>query len=210
MVVAARAAERHPEKHLRRGGHDVIELVEAVLRKVSGFIVPRAEPVVAKCDQRLGRDLVHLVTRELFDDELVVALVVVEGANHVIAVAPDVRFGVVTLVSVRVGVANQVEPVPRPSLAVAGPPQQVIDKPVEVFRRGVFQQSRLLVECRRKADQIEIEPAQQGSRLRGARLPPAALFEFCQNKRVDRVADPLGITNRRNPPTPKRLKGPMI
>ena len=55
---------------------------------------------------------------ELLKNEAVERLVVVESADDVIAVAPDVRLGSVALVAIGLGIANEVEPVPRPPLAV--------------------------------------------------------------------------------------------
>ena len=57
------------------------------------------------------------VARELFEDELLEGHVGVAGADEVIAITPRVLRGRVPLVAVRVGVVDDIQPVPRPTLA---------------------------------------------------------------------------------------------
>ena len=63
---------------------------------------------------RLGEQ----VAGDVLGEEPVVGQVGVEGADDVVAVAPGVGDLVVELVAVRLGVADQIEPVPAPALAV--------------------------------------------------------------------------------------------
>ena len=60
------------------------------------------------------------VAGELLAEELVVGLVAVEGVDHPVAVPPGVRQRVVAVLAGGVGVADEVEPVPAPALAVGG------------------------------------------------------------------------------------------
>ena len=76
-------------------------------------------------DQRLVRAVLRIAARlrqqvagDVFDHELVEGQVGVEGADDVVAVAPGVGDVEVELVAVRLGVADQVEPVAAPALAV--------------------------------------------------------------------------------------------
>ena len=68
-----------------------------------------------------------LVTSQLLDQEPVVRLVVVQCVDHVIAIPPGVRLVAVALVAVGLGIAHQIEPVPRPALAVLRTGQQAVD-----------------------------------------------------------------------------------
>src|SRR2546428_12844050 len=58
----------------------------------------------------------QLVARKLLQNEAVVRLVAVERADHVVAIAPHLGADLIVLVAVGIGVARQVQPVPRPAL----------------------------------------------------------------------------------------------
>ena len=118
----------------------------------------------------------RLVAGELLEDEAVVRLVGVEGADDVVAVAPGVGPRFVELVAVGLGVAGEVEPVPAPALAVvrarraAGrspsrrrPGDLSFDERVDLLRR------------RRQAGQVERDAADELLAGRGRRgVSPAA------------------------------------
>ena len=67
------------------------------------------------------------VAGELLADELVVGQVAVEGVDHPVAVAVHLRDRVVGVVAGGVGVADDVEPVPAPALAVGRRGEQPVD-----------------------------------------------------------------------------------
>ena len=128
MVVAAGAVDRDAQEDLPRRRDDAVENVVAGQGLVGGFVVPDPQPVEARGDQRLGRVAVDLVAGKLFVQEPVVGLVAVERIDHVVAIPPGERLGRVALVAVGLGVANQVQPVPAPGLAVTGRGEQPIDQ----------------------------------------------------------------------------------
>ena len=97
-----------------------------MLLTVGGLVIPLHEPVIAGRDERIFRRLGNLISRELLDDKLIVGFVCVKGIDDVVAVAPDVRLGVVPLEAVRLRIAHEVEPVARPFFAILRPRQQVI------------------------------------------------------------------------------------
>jgi hypothetical protein len=107
---------------LRRGADHVVELVGAVLGRFEriDFVVPGAEGVKAGGDERFVRGVGQFIAGELLGDEAVVGFVGVQGGDDVVAIAPDAGLGAVALVAARVGVADQVEPVAGPALAIAG------------------------------------------------------------------------------------------
>ena len=127
MVVAARAADGQAEERAARRAHDVVQFIGALIRRqhrVRAFhLVPRP------ADEKAGR-FVHAqrIAGELFDDELVVRLVLVECANDVIAIRPGVRARLVHFEAVRLREAHHVEPMPRPALAVARRREQLSDE----------------------------------------------------------------------------------
>ena len=69
---------------------------------------------------RVPPRVIEQVAGDLLDHEPVVGQVGVECTDHVVAIAEGVGDVVVELVPGGLGVADQVEPVPGPALAVAG------------------------------------------------------------------------------------------
>ncbi len=69
----------------------------------------------------------HLVAGDLLLDEAIVGLVVIEGADHVIAIAPGVRPVLIEFEAIGVGVANHVQPLRGPALAIMRRREQAID-----------------------------------------------------------------------------------
>ena len=63
-------------------------------------------------------------------------LVGVEGADDVIAIAPDERLGGVALVAVAVRIADHVEPVSRPAFAIGRPGEEVVEEVIDERRRS--------------------------------------------------------------------------
>ena len=111
----------------------------------------------------------------LLDGELVERHVGVQGADDPIAIGPD-RARPVLFIAVRVGVAGQVEPAPRPALAVMGRGEQPIDEPLVGVGRRVVDEGVDLLRRGRQADQVERQrggPACSG-RPRGDGRRPAA------------------------------------
>ena len=89
----------------------------------------------------------------------------VERPDDVVAVGPDGARRVVGVAG-RVGVAGQVEPHPRPVLAVGGLRQQAIDEFLVGVGARVADEPLDLLQGRRQAGQVEREPADQGVRGR--------------------------------------------
>src|SRR5437763_1561992 len=79
---------------------------------------------------RLGEAIVRLerVASELFEDKPRVRRIVVEAADDVVAIGPGIGAEGVHLVAVALGEAGDVEPVPRPALAVVWTLQQAVEQ----------------------------------------------------------------------------------
>ena len=108
------------------------------------------------------------VAGDLFAQEHVVGLVGVERVDHVVSVTPRLRHGIVGCFAGRVGVANDVEPVPAPVLAVSGRRKQAIHDGLDRARgRILFERSDLVVRGR-QTGQVESQSPQQRSPVRRA------------------------------------------
>ena len=108
---------RHAVEH---GGHAELLVVGAALGVRERVAVERGRDAVV-----VGRARQH-VAREHAQRELVVRHVGVERVDQPVAPRPDVAV-VVLLVALRVGVAAEVEPDPRETLAIRGAREQRID-----------------------------------------------------------------------------------
>ena len=136
---------------------------------------------------RRGR---QLITGELFADERVERLVIVESTHHVIPIVILCRAELIPFESVRIGVPHDIEPVASPAhtiLRVGEPPvnelfvrigRWVIDKSIDFLRR------------RRKADQVEIEPANQRAPSGGWRRLKLFFFESGEDECVEWALHP--------------------
>ena len=130
VVVTAGAAHGDAHHPLADRAEDVVPAVVVRGDAVVRFGVPGSELIEAGGDQGVVRRWAQFVTGNLFGEEAIVGLVLVERADHVVAVAPDVRLLVVLLVPVGLGEAHDVEPVAAPSLAVLGAREQRVDEAI--------------------------------------------------------------------------------
>src|SRR5207245_856118 len=97
----------------------------------------------------------------------------------------------VALVPVGLGVADQVEPVPSPSLSIGGTRQQLVDERLDAG--GILEKRFLLGGGRGQAIEIEVETAHQSAGFgRGGGLPAASL-QPGEDERIDRIADPVAL-----------------
>ena len=197
VVVAAGAAQGHSQEYGTGGPDHVIEVVPAGL----GRIHPLHEhPLVQEPGGDLAlRPIVSVgVSGELLPDEAVVGHVAVEGADHVVPVAPHVRPGVVDGLAHGVRIPHQVEPMSSPTLAVGRIVQQLLDGVAVGVLRGVFEEGGHGFGGGWKTGQSEVDPSQQGAPgcLR-SRLH-ALFFQGGQDERINRVSDPLLLLYRRD------------
>ncbi len=172
MVVALRASEAETQQRRRdrldRLGHDSIPRDVLIGRT-------RRRPIWSHAQETCRRQLVEILRREirvrqrhefvagkLLNEELIERLVVVEGANDVVAVLEGPRAHRVFIgVAIRVGVARDIEPVPAPTLAVVRRREQPIDQPLEGVGIGIVDEVFNLVRRRRQAEQVKRHAADQ-------------------------------------------------
>ena len=79
-------------------------------------------------------DLFEFVACDLFFKKQVVRLVLVEGADHIVAIAPSIGPVEIVLEAVGIGVAGDVQPVTSPALAIVGRRQQPVDHALPAIR----------------------------------------------------------------------------
>ena len=161
VVVATGTLHRHAHHAPSDGREHVVEIVVSPFRIVFlAKLHPRACPQEAGGNQRLVCHVVQFVTRNLLADELTIRLVLIEGVDDVIAVAPRVWTIVVLLESRRVGIAGDVHPVTAPAFAVVRRSEQLVDDALPGPARRVGEKRVNLRRRRWQADQIKIGPSQ--------------------------------------------------
>ena len=174
----------------RQSEHRLAEAVDAVehldhpefLRDDRPLLVERAIPQEARGDDLLLRRIRQQVAGDLLDHKLVVGHVAIDRGNH--PVAPDPHLATkILFVAVGVGIAGEVEPVPRPLLAVAVAREQGIDR--LLIALGL--EGGELLGRRRQADEIEIDPAAERGGIGLGRRREALRGEVGGDDRVDRA-----------------------
>ena len=120
-IVTAGAAEQPTTYHLYdRSSGDITELFATRPElKVYRLAPVRGQVIRARDEKACRRILTEHVAGNLFEDEAVVRLVVIERADHIITIRPGVGARRVHLEAGGFRKAHHVEPVPRPTLTVA-------------------------------------------------------------------------------------------
>ncbi len=134
---------------------------------------------------------------QLLDDEFIVGHVGVKGVDDPVAVAPGVADGAVAFESAGFAVADQIEPVASPALAVARVGEEFVDQARIGVRRGVAQKSVHLGRGGRHADQVEVDAAREHALGGGRRGVQVFFLEPGEDEGVDGVGDPVRVFDRR-------------
>ena len=207
--MAASTSHRHAQHDFRRRLHDVVEPVVASQQSVSRFIVPDAEPVVARRRQRFGGDVVQFVASKLLDQKAVVRFVALERVDDVVAKAPSFGFRRVAFVAMRLGIADEIEPMPTPLLSVLGRLQQPINQLLVSLRRAVRDEVIDVLSARRQAGEVVAHATNQSRFLRRLAGRKSRRFELCEDVGIDRITHPVGSFDRRRIEPTNRLIGPI-
>ena len=173
VVVATRALEADAEERVGARVRDVFENALPLAAHVAVVPLVNAGAEVAGGDEvfwvlgfGFGAE-VEFVTGELLAHELVVGLVGVEGLHHVIAVAPGLRAVFVGAIAVGLGVADEVEPVARPLLAVTRAGEEFVHE-LFVGVGGLVGEELVQLEGRRRqAREVEVNTACERGALGG-------------------------------------------
>ena len=97
----------------------------------------------------------------MLQNQPIIWLVLVKGINHIITVAPNFRLIAITLISIGLGIAYQIEPVPTPFLSVVRRGKQAVDKLAEFVLILVTYIGFHFGGTRGKSGKIIIDPADQ-------------------------------------------------
>jgi hypothetical protein len=202
VVVAAGAADRQPEDGPAEN-FDRVGDVEVAERVGAGVV---AEPL-GDGDEPCGDHPVAVQLRRsvagdeipghLFAQEHVVRLVVVERADHPVAVLVRLADRVVGAVAGGVRVADHVEPVPPPALPVMRRREQALDHACERVRVGVVDERRDLLGRGRQAGQVERCPPDQRPPVGRAVGAEAVRFQLGEDEPVDVTGGPRRVGDRR-------------
>ena len=152
-------------------------------------VLPRPHPQEAGGNHVIGIIRLQFIAGNLLAHKLVVRLVGIEGAHHVISIAPRVRSRVVIGKARRIRIAHHVQPMPRHLLAVMRTGQQPIDQRRPSGIRILLPRRRKL-ECllrgRRQAGEVVCHTPNQRHRA-GAFCHSQSLRQTRINKRIYRV-----------------------
>ena len=196
MVVTAGALDRDAGESLHHGRDHVVAVevaanlpVDRVLADVpQRTFIPRPGGNEAERYRRLRIVREEHVACDLFLHELRVGLVGVEGGDEVITIWPGVGADAILVVAVRFCEVNCVHPMPRPALAVTRCREQAVHDTLVCLRRLIREKRVNLLRRWRQADEIEINPAEQGAFVRSRRRLQPAVSELRVNESVDGVA----------------------
>ena len=128
VVVAAGTSDAQPQEDLACDVGDIVQDVGPLPTHVALVVFVGAQPEVAGRHSQLGIVGIKLVTGKLLGQEAVVRFVGVEGPHDIVAVTPGMGAKGILAVAVGLGIANQVEPVPPPTLAVTRRGEQAVDQ----------------------------------------------------------------------------------
>ena len=191
VVVALRAADRLAEPDGADGADAVGQVAcLVVLGLGAAFFGGEEQPVEGRGDLLVLRRLRHQVAGDLLAGEAVERHAVVERADDVVAVRPDVARRV-RVVADGVGEAHDIEPADGHAFAVVRRRQQRLDAFRVGIRRRVALEVRDLLRLRRQADQVEVETTREGAAVRFRRRLQAELGDALADQVVDR-ARPVG------------------
>src|SRR5262249_3604696 len=141
--------------------------------------------------------------------ETVEWLVGVERGDDVVAVTPGVRADLVELVSVALGEAGQVEPVPAPALAIVWRGEQAVHDLFPGILQVIVQEVVARIGSRWQPYQVQAHAPQQlftGGRWGGLE---ASRFQACENERVNGVLRPRPVEHGRHRGTDWRFPRPV-
>ena len=137
VIVTLGAAERGAEPHDARVAHAVGGVFGGVFLGLRAALLGgHQELVVTGCDALLHRRVRHQIAGELLRGEAVERQVAIERVDHVIAIRRDALM-LVAVITARVGVTHQVQPIRRHPLAVMLRREQPIDQLLVSLRRRV-------------------------------------------------------------------------
>ena len=196
VIVATGAAHAQAQEDLTRDVGDVVEDVGPLSAGVALVVLVGPQSKVAGRDAKFGVIGIEFVAGELLGQESIIRFVGIQALDDVVAISPRSGSIRILAITVRLGVADQVEPVACPSLAVAGGCEQAIDQSLIGIRFVVGQECVDRLGRGRQAGDVEGHATDQ-RRLIGLRCGRQAVVEqSLQDESVDRGLGPSGPDRR--------------
>ncbi len=215
VVVAAGAAHGEAQEAAAHRVHAVVALVGVGDLDRAVVVVPRPQP-----QEPERRQVAHAIAAleqvggKLRGDELVVGQVVVERANHPVAIEVRIGIGIeaaahrIEAAVVVFAVARHVEPHAAPRLAVAGRRQQAVDDLLVGVGRGVGEEGVDLFRRGRQAREVERHAPQQRALVGVTHRCEALGLELREHEPIDVGARPGGGLHRRRAGALQRTERP--
>ena len=193
VIVAARAVDRQTLERAHRGAHHVVAiqiLRHAMIHRVLAHrdhqgVIPRPGRQETERHRGLGVLGKKRVARHLLLHEARIRLVIVQRPDHVVPIRPGVPARVVMIVAVSVGVVRDIEPMPRPMLAVPGRSEQPCDEFLVSLLVLVGDKRCHLFGSRRQSGEIIVEPADERAAVGFGRWIEVFLLQLCADERID-------------------------
>ena len=217
VIVAAGAAEAQAHHRCPEGVDGVLDREVVVFLRIEAEAAGDGKKpgrhdalVTGLWGPRRGAD----VAGDLVAEKLVVGEIAVEGVDAVVAVAPGDRDGIVGRFAGGVGVADDVEPMPGPLLAVGRRSEEPLDDRIEGARRRIGDEGLDLRRRRRQTGEIERRPADERAPIGAGKGHDRCLLLAGADEAVDRRLAPgfIGhgrkwrISHRRKRPVPFDLE----
>jgi hypothetical protein len=126
----------------------------------------------------------------LFLNEAIKRLIGIERAYDVVPVSPGVWVEMVCLEPSRIGVANHIQPMTAPALAVLRQSEQPINNFRKCVRRAIRYKGLHLFRRRRQPDQVKCNPPEKGTFVGGACRLETLFALLGLNKTINGVSGP--------------------
>ena len=190
VIVAAGALKTESEEDVGGGigdfGKNQVPLPASIAVVV--FVDPVSEEAGGdKCSRVIGEEF---VASELFLEEAVVWLVLIERLDDVIAVSPGIGSIEVSAIAIGVGIADEIEPVSRPAFAIGGAIEKLIDKLFPCIGAVVVEKVFNLFVVWWETGDFEGESAQEGEAIGFGGGSQFLAEHGIEDKSVDIVAAP--------------------
>ena len=202
--MALRAPDRLSQPDRAHRPHPVREHPRLVIFGLRpAFFGREKQPIESRSHLLLQTAVGQQIPGELFPRELIVALVLIERPDDIIAVRPNVA-RVVRVVTDRVGEPRHVQPTDSHAFAIVRRGQEPFHQLAVGIRRFVFLKSRNFFRLGRQTDEIEIQPPCQRAPVPLGRWLEPQLFEVPLHQNVYPAA------TRRNRRFDRRQISPML
>ena len=193
------------------GGHAVHHGVITELQGVdAAFLVLHAVAVETGGDALVPGGIRKEVAGDLFDGELIVRHVRIEGADHPVAVRPD-GAAPVLFVTVGVRIAGKIQPFAAPLFAIARRGQQTVHGVRIGLRRGIRKKGGGFLHGGRQSCQVKTHPAEERGAFRFGGRSQAGLGQHGLHEGVHLIAHrPWGLHRSGNLREHGGLEGPVF